>query len=96
LPRFPSVSRDVTFLAAKDISFASVAEAAACDASPLCAGVVFVDSFEAKELGGDQRALTLRFEYRSAERTLSEEEVEQAHAEILARIEQKLGLRPRA
>jgi len=83
LPVYPSVHRDVTMAIKRNTTFAAVRSAIAEQGFELCRKVSFVDVFEGKGLADDERALTIRLEYRSDERTLTEEEVDSVHSEIL-------------
>jgi len=55
----------------------------------------FVDVFEGKGMRDDQRSITIRLEYRSDERTLTEEEVEKVHEQILNALEVNLAVKKR-
>jgi phenylalanyl-tRNA synthetase beta chain len=61
----------------------------------LLRSVDFVDVFEGKGLGEDERSLTIRFTYRSNERTLIEDEVTSAHEQVLKYLDASLGVRQR-
>lgn len=52
----------------------------------ICRSVKFVDDFVGSGLAEDERSLTVRFEYRSDDRTLTEDEVEVIHQAVLASI----------
>src|SRR5690606_2619482 len=83
LPRYPAVVRDVSFLVKREMTFAAVCEAARAANVELLRSTDFVDVFEGKGMAADERSLTVRFKYRSDERTLVEEEVDLAHADVL-------------
>lgn len=95
LPKYPSVVRDVSLLVRRDQRFASIRSVVESLAIPICQGVGFVDSFQGKGLADNESSLTIRLEYRSDERTLTEAEVNETHASILAALESELGVRPR-
>jgi phenylalanyl-tRNA synthetase beta chain len=95
LAKFPAVVRDVSFIAKRNSEFAAIQEAVAEEHFDLCRSVEFVDIYEGKGMAEDERSITIRLEYRSEERTLTEEEVEAVHQQILAQIEQKLAIKPR-
>jgi len=82
LPRYPSVVRDVTLLVSRDVSFAELVEA--IDARQIAdyAGALLVGVYEGQNIPEDKRAVTLRVEYRSDERTLRDEEVEARHRSL--------------
>lgn len=83
LPRYPSVVRDVTLLVSRDVSFAELVEA--IDARQIAdyAGALLVGVYEGQNIPEDKRAITLRVEYRSDERTLRDEEVEARHRSLI-------------
>ena len=95
LPKYPSVLRDVSLLVKRDQHFASIRSVVETLAIPICQSVGFVDSFQGKGLADNESSLTIRVEYRSDERTLTEAEVNETHAGILAALESELGIRPR-
>ena len=95
LPIFPSMSRDISLLAKRTVGFADVKKTIEAENFELLRKVEFVDVYEGKGMADDERSLTIRFEYRSDERTLLEEEVEKIHAEILRNIETKLDAKQR-
>lgn len=96
LPRFPSVSRDVSLLVDRGVEFSSIVAAIRAQNYDLCRGVSFVDVYEGKGLGAGERSLTIRLDYRSDERTLVEDEVEAVHSAILAALASDLGVKQRA
>ncbi|MDQ3181466.1 MAG: hypothetical protein M3Q33_13220 [Acidobacteriota bacterium] len=95
LPVFPSIVRDVSLLARRDLSFAGIKKAIEAENFELLRRVEFVDVYEGKGVADNARSITLRLEYRSDERTLLEEEVEKIHASILQNLEAKLGAKQR-
>jgi phenylalanyl-tRNA synthetase beta chain len=95
LPKYPSVVRDVSFVVDRGTTFDSIKTTAEANAPEFLRSVEFVDLFEGKGLGENERSLTVRFSYRSDDRTLVEEEVNEAHQAILAPLADKLGIRQR-
>jgi phenylalanyl-tRNA synthetase beta chain len=57
--------------------------------------VEFVDVYEGKGLAENERSITIRFEYRSDERTLIEEDVDPVHRQLIDTVVGNLGLRLR-
>ncbi len=95
LPIFPSIVRDVSLLAKRNVSFADVKKTIEAESFELLRKVEFVDVYEGKGMEDDKRSMTIRLAYRSDERTLLEEEIEKIHARILQNLEQKLGAKQR-
>ena len=83
LPRYPSVVRDVTLLVGRDVSFADVVRFVDSEQIVNYAGVMLVGTYEGKNIPEDKRSVTLRMEYRSDERTLRDDEVEERHRELI-------------
>jgi phenylalanyl-tRNA synthetase beta chain len=95
LPRFPSVIRDVSFSVTREMTFELIRKAIQQQQNEICRRVEFVDVYEGKGVAANQRSLTLRLEYRSDERTLIDDEVDQVHAQILRSVEDKLKIKQR-
>jgi phenylalanyl-tRNA synthetase beta chain len=83
LPRYPSVTRDVTLLIDRDVSFAQLVQFIAGEAVENRTGVKLVGVYEGPNVPADKRSITLRMEYRSDERTLRDDEVEAQHRVLL-------------
>lgn len=92
LARYPGVVRDVSFLVKRNMEFAAIVNAIRKQGYFLCRNIMFVDIYEGKGLAEDERSLTVRIEYRSDERTLLEEEVEDIHAKIIGGVERELNV----
>ncbi|MGB7203047.1 MAG: phenylalanine--tRNA ligase subunit beta [Pyrinomonadaceae bacterium] len=90
LAKYPAISRDVTFTAKRDVTFESIRRSVIEQNYELCKAVNFIDVYEGKGLVDDERAVTIRVEYRSDERTLIEDEVEALHQQIIAKIQKDL------
>ncbi|HEU4836995.1 MAG TPA: hypothetical protein VFS90_21355, partial [Pyrinomonadaceae bacterium] len=84
LPRYPSVMRDISLLVNRNVAldeiFAAVNKQRVAD----CRSVKLVGTFEGGNIQSSKRSVTLRLEYRSDERTLRDEEVEESHARVAA------------
>lgn len=95
LAKYPGVVRDVSFVVDRKMQFEAIRSAILSQGSDLCRNISFVDVYEGKGLGDDERSITVRLEYRSDERTLIEDDVEAVHKKILAQLETELGIKPR-
>lgn len=95
LPRYPSMQRDVSLLVKRSISFGEIRAFVESLNVEHWRSVEFVDVYEGKGVAGDERSLTLRFEFRADDRTLRDEEAESAQAQILQAIDEKFGAKPR-
>ena len=87
LPAYPSSSRDAAMdvpLSVTNAQIEKVVEAVKC---PLLAQFHCFDVFKdasGQKIAADRKSLAYTFEYRSLERTLKSEEVDAAHAQVLA------------
>ena len=92
---YPSISRDVSFLAKRDVTYDHILSEITKNNFELCKKVEFVDVFEGKGMNDDERSITVRLLYRTDERTLTEEEVEKVHQLILESLEVNLAIKQR-
>ncbi len=93
LARYPSVVRDVTFSIGRHVTFSEMVQIVSDEHLENCRDVRFVDEYEEGNKLADERRVTLRFEYRADARTLSDEEVNAIHANLLDALESKAGAR---
>jgi len=83
LPRFPAVFRDVTLLLKRQVLIAELLEGIHNQQINELSAVSLVGIYEGPNIPKDKRAVTLRLEYRSDERTLRDEEVEERHRKLV-------------
>jgi phenylalanyl-tRNA synthetase beta subunit len=79
----------------RDISFSDIKNAVERQKVEIWRAVEFVDVYEGKGMAANERSLTVRFVYRSDERTLIEDEVEQIHKQILTSVGDDLKIKQR-
>jgi phenylalanyl-tRNA synthetase beta chain len=95
LPRYPSVMRDISLLVNRNVAldeiFAAVRKQEVAD----CHSVRLVGTFEGGNIQSSKRSVTLRLEYRSDERTLRDEEVEEYHSRLTSRLLETFGAEQR-
>lgn len=92
LPKFPAVSRDLTLKISRATTFDEVRRAVESQNYEICRSVDFVDVYEGKGLGPDERSLTIRFAFRSDERTLLETEVDEVFRKIVEELEDRFAI----
>jgi phenylalanyl-tRNA synthetase beta chain len=95
LQKYPSIVRDVSFVVDRGTTYGSIRRAAETEAPAILRSVEFVDVFEGKGMAENERSLTVRFSYRSDDRTLVEEEVSEAHQKVLSRLADVVGVQQR-
>lgn len=82
LPRYPSVVRDVSLLLDREISLEQIISAVNGQGVVDCRAVKFVGTYEGANIPEGKRSITVRIEYRSDERTLRDDEIEQRHLQL--------------
>jgi phenylalanyl-tRNA synthetase beta chain len=95
LPRYPSVVRDLSLLVRRNISFAQIVELIKERSKADCRNVMLVGTYEGANIPLDKRSITLRIEYRSEDRTLRDEEVDEQHAQLTGELLQTFGAEQR-
>ncbi len=91
LPRFPGVVRDVTLLVNRSTTFADIADAVFAERAEHHRDVRLLGTYEGENIPEGKRSVTLRLEYRSDERTLRDDEVEEMHRHVVSQVAQKFG-----
>jgi phenylalanyl-tRNA synthetase beta chain len=82
LPRYPSVVRDISLLLDRSIALDEVLKVVNDMQVTDFRSVKLVGIFEGGNIPSSKRSVTLRLEYRSDERTLRDQEVEERHAQL--------------
>jgi phenylalanyl-tRNA synthetase beta chain len=82
LPRYPSVVRDVSLLVNRNVEVAEILTAVDKQQVTECRGARFVGVYEGGNIPADKRSVTIRIEYRSDDRTLRDDEVEERHSQL--------------
>jgi len=82
LPRYPSVTRDISLLVDRNVLLEEIFNVVTAQNVVDCRSVKLVGTFEGGNIPSSKRSVTLRLEYRSDERTLRDEEVEERHSRL--------------
>ena len=82
LPRYPSVVRDISLLLDRSVALDDIVHVVCEKHVADFRDVKLVGTFEGGNIPPSKRSVTLRLEYRSDERTLRDEEVEERHARL--------------
>jgi phenylalanyl-tRNA synthetase beta chain len=83
LPRFPSVVRDVAFVVGQEMEADRMVNLAIDMGKELLEKVSVFDVYSGKSIPHSKKSLGLRFTYRAADRTLTDDEVNQVHGVIV-------------
>ena len=82
LPRYPSVMRDISLLINRNVALEEIFNVVRDQRVADCRSVKLVGTFEGGNIQSSKRSVTLRLEYRSDERTLRDDEVEERHSRL--------------
>jgi phenylalanyl-tRNA synthetase alpha chain len=90
--KYPEISRDISFIIDKSINLNNYYEIVRDFAENLIEEVKLIDNYEdEKKFGADKMSYTFRIVYRSPERTLKNEEVNEIQEKIREKTKQELG-----
>jgi phenylalanyl-tRNA synthetase beta chain len=96
LPRFPSLSRDLAVVVGSDIPYASVADTARAAADPaLLADLSLQSIYTGERIAAGKKSVALRFEFRAADRTLTDAEVNEQLALVEEALRESVGAEKR-
>lgn len=82
---FPAVMRDIALVVDESAAYADIQETLA-RAHRLVQGVELFDSYKGGSVGAGKKSLAFHITYQSNERTLTTEEADAAHKELIARV----------
>lgn len=92
LPRFPSVTRDVSFLVDAGVTAADIRAAIDEVAEPLRFDVRVLEDYRDARLPPGKKGMLWSIVYRAPDRTLTDDDVQRAHAPLVARLTERLSL----
>jgi phenylalanyl-tRNA synthetase beta chain len=95
LDRFPSVTRDVAFLADRNLKFAKVLETLNSGNEPLLADIQIFDLFvdpSGQKIPKDRKSMACSLTYRATDRTLTQDEVNAVHQRLKGLLVERLGV----
>jgi phenylalanyl-tRNA synthetase beta chain len=91
LPRYPYVERDVAFIVNNDITVSAVRDEILVVQSDIIEAINLFDIYKGKPVPKDKKSLAFSIRYRSADRTLTDSEVDELHSEIINRLKSTLN-----
>jgi phenylalanyl-tRNA synthetase beta chain len=95
LPRFPSVSQDMSLVVDEVVSAKEVEELIRQAGGDLLAGVSLFDLYRGEPIPAGKKSLAYSLTYRHEERTLTDKQVAKVHSKIAKRLSKELGARLR-
>jgi phenylalanyl-tRNA synthetase beta chain len=95
LDRFPAVTRDVAFLADRDLKFVEVLETLQSANQPLLVDIQIFDLFidpSGEKVPKDRKSMACSLTYRATDRTLTQDEVNAADQRLKGLLVERLGV----
>jgi phenylalanyl-tRNA synthetase beta chain len=89
LPKFPGVTRDLAFTVDASVPQEAVENTILQAGRPLCVGVILFDMYSGQQTGTGKKSLAYTVEFRSAENTLTDNEIDNVVSGIVESVRQK-------
>jgi len=96
IPRLPASARDIALVVSERIAAGEVEAAVRLAAGDLAEEVRLFDRFTGGTIPADHASLAFRVVYRSADRTLTDAEVDAQHAKVVSEVTSRFGATLRA
>jgi phenylalanyl-tRNA synthetase beta chain len=91
IPVYPSVARDLAVIVDESVPHGDILRVINLVAPEELTNIALFDIFRSKELGNGRKSMAYTLTFRSAERTLTDEETNSQHAAIMDRLREELG-----
>jgi phenylalanyl-tRNA synthetase beta chain len=91
LPRYPSIVRDLAIVVAEDVQAGKMLDKIKEAGGSLLESVSLFDVYAGERIGQGKKSMAFSLVYRHAERTLTDEEVNDLHAQVVKAVEQAFG-----
>ena len=91
IPRFPSVSRDIALVVDESVTSGAILETISEAGTPLVKDVQVFDVYQGEHLQEGKKSLAFNLLYLDPNRTLKDQEVEEAHEKILHAVKEHHG-----
>lgn len=92
LPKFPSVSRDFSFVCKEELEVGTIASCMKRAGGALVESVKLFDIYRGEKLGEGMKSVSMRVILRAPDRTLTVEEADKVSKKILGSMEHQLGI----
>jgi phenylalanyl-tRNA synthetase beta chain len=91
IARFPASTRDIALILKDEVRAGEVESAVRAAAGPLAEGVRLFDRFVGGSIPAGSSSLAFRVVYRAGDRTLTDAEVDAAHANVVKSVGERFG-----
>lgn len=90
LPKYPAMSRDIALLVKEEINVGDMESIIKEAGEKLLESVALFDVYRGKQVAEGRKSVAFNLKYRSADRTLTDEEVVKVHQKVLDALREKL------
>lgn len=91
VPRYPSIVRDIALVVDRDVSVATLEQLINATGGDLLTAVTLFDVYEGEHMEEGKKSVAFSLTYRHAERTLTDEDVQQTHEQVLSALTDQLN-----
>ena len=92
LSKFPSVTRDFSFVCDEELEVGTIEEVMTRAAGKLCSGVALFDIYRGAQIGEGKKSVSFRLTLHANDRTLTVEEADKVSGKVLNDLKFKLGI----
>ncbi len=91
IPRYPAAERDLAIVLDEDVQAADIPDAMVASAEGLLQEIRLFDIYNGPGIPEGKKSLAFALRFQSPDRTLTDQEIEEAQSRILAALEQRFG-----
>jgi len=92
LPKFPAVARDMALVADEQLQVEEPLDFVSTLNEPLLVRVEIFDIFRSEQLGAGKKSIGYRLTYRAADRSLTDEEINRIHGDLVEKVVNRFGV----
>ena len=96
IPRFPAIERDIAVVVAEDTEAGAMLDCIRANGGKYLEQAALFDIYRSAALGADKKSMAFSMRFRSAEGTLSDEQIQKGMEQILAALKEQFGAELRA
>lgn len=95
LPKYPAISRDLAMVVANELNSAEIEKAIVKSAGPLLKDIRLFDVYTGEQVAVGQKSLAFSLQFQSADKTLTDEEIDQYYSAVLETLEKNFAAKLR-
>ena len=91
IPKFPAVERDIAIVVSEDVTVGEIEKVIIKQAKKLLEEVKLFDVYRDEELGENKKSVAYALEFRDADKTLTDEEINPVMEKIVQSLQKEFG-----